>query len=103
MRLMYFMNRLNYFKNMCFCVYEILNNFSNYILFLFVQNTKKELKEEFEETPLIIALTVYFCYAVLMIYGHLRDFMRNVGLEKNRMSQEKNREVIRFHVSFSEL
>lgn len=56
------------------------------------QNTPKKLKEEFEETPLIIALTVYFCYAVLMIYGHVRDFMRKVGLEKNRMAKEKNRE-----------
>lgn len=41
----------------------------------------------------MIALTVYLCYAVLMIFGHLRDFMRNIGLEKNRMSKEKNREV----------
>lgn len=56
------------------------------------QNISKELKEEFEETPLVIALTVYLCYAVLMIFGHLRDFMRNIGLEKNRMSKEKNRE-----------
>lgn len=32
-----------------------------------------------------------------MIYGHIRDFMRNVGLEKNRISTEKNREVRLFY------
>ncbi|XP_054714181.1 serine palmitoyltransferase 2-like [Uloborus diversus] len=52
----------------------------------------KELKEEFEDTPLVIALTVYLCYAVLLIFGHLRDFMRKVGLEKSRMARESNRE-----------
>lgn len=49
--------------------------------------------EEFEETPLHIAFTCYFSYLVLNLFGYLRDFMRNTGLEKNRSAIEKNREV----------
>ncbi|GIX91627.1 serine palmitoyltransferase 2 [Caerostris darwini] len=51
-----------------------------------------ELKEEFEETPYLIVLTIYLCYAVLMVFGYLRDFMRKSGLEKNFMAKEVNRE-----------
>ncbi|KAF8777873.1 Serine palmitoyltransferase 2 like protein [Argiope bruennichi] len=58
-----------------------------------VQTPPKELKEEFEETPYLIVLTIYLCYAVLMVFGYLRDFMRKSGLEKNFMAKELNREV----------
>ncbi|GFV42967.1 serine palmitoyltransferase 2 [Trichonephila clavipes] len=57
-----------------------------------VQKPTTELKEEFEETPYVIVLTTYLCYAVLMVFGYLRDFMRRSGLEKNFMAKEKNRE-----------
>ncbi|XP_055944100.1 serine palmitoyltransferase 2-like [Argiope bruennichi] len=57
-----------------------------------VQTPPKELKEEFEETPYLIVLTIYLCYAVLMVFGYLRDFMRKSGLEKNFMAKELNRE-----------
>ncbi|RWS13651.1 serine palmitoyltransferase 2-like protein [Dinothrombium tinctorium] len=60
--------------------------------------SKKECKtrvaeeEEYEETPLIIALLAYLSYVVLIIFGHLRDFLRNTGIEKNKVATEKNRE-----------
>ncbi|CAL1268714.1 unnamed protein product [Larinioides sclopetarius] len=57
-----------------------------------VQAPPKELKEEFEEAPYLIVLTIYLCYAVLMVFGYLRDFMRKSGLEKNFMAKEANRE-----------
>ncbi|KFM79837.1 Serine palmitoyltransferase 2, partial [Stegodyphus mimosarum] len=57
-----------------------------------ISSTPIKLKEEFEETPYVIALTIYLCYAVLTVFGHLRDFMRNVGLEQNKIAKEKNRE-----------
>lgn len=53
----------------------------------------KREPEEFEETPLHIALVCYFSYLVLNLFGYLRDCMRNTGLEKNRSAVERNREV----------
>lgn len=50
--------------------------------------------EEYEETPYIIALLCYLSYLILTVFGHLRDFMRNTGLEKNKSAVEKNREVL---------
>jgi serine palmitoyltransferase len=46
-----------------------------------------------EETPLYIELLCYLSYAVLIIFGYLRDFLRNTGLEKNKSALEINREV----------
>lgn len=53
----------------------------------------KEIKEEFEETPLSLALTVYFCYLVLTVFGHIRDFVRRLGFGKSSEVKEKNRQV----------
>jgi len=50
--------------------------------------------ELFEETPLIIAVLTYLGYAVLIIVGHLRDFMRNWNIEKVPMAAEPVKEVI---------
>jgi len=58
-------------------------------------------QEEFEETPYIIALLCYLSYVILTIFGHLRDFMRNTGLEKNKSAVEKNREVRTYWLSSS--
>lgn len=58
-----------------------------------VKTVSKKESPPMEETPLHIALICYFSYAVLIIFGHLRDFMRRTGLEKNQFAQEKDREV----------
>jgi len=50
--------------------------------------------ELFEETPLIIAILTYLGYAVLIIVGHLRDFMRNWNIEKVPMAAETGKVVI---------
>lgn len=50
------------------------------------------IQEEFETTPLYIALICYLSYAILIMFGHLRDFLRRTGLEKTRSAIEKNRE-----------
>ncbi|XP_054714182.1 serine palmitoyltransferase 2-like [Uloborus diversus] len=58
-------------------------------------------KEEFEETPLLIVLTVYFCYIVLTIFGHIRDFVRRLGFGKSSEVKEKNREgYVKLYRSF---
>ena len=46
-----------------------------------------------EEIPLVIALVCYFSYAVLILFGHLRDLLRRSGIEKNQFAQEKERQV----------
>ncbi|XP_035234145.1 serine palmitoyltransferase 2-like isoform X2 [Stegodyphus dumicola] len=61
----------------------------------------REIKEEFEETPLIIALSVYFCYLVLTFFGHIRDFVRRLGFGKIYEVKEKNREgYVKLYRSF---
>ncbi|XP_074602557.1 serine palmitoyltransferase 2-like [Brevipalpus obovatus] len=47
--------------------------------------------EEFEETPLIVAIFCYISYMILGIFGHLRDFLRETGIEKSPRTVERNR------------
>jgi len=55
------------------------------------KTTKKEYEDEmFEETPLIQAVYTYICYAVLNIFGWLRDFLRRTGIEKRQGAQDNN-------------
>ena len=49
--------------------------------------------ELYEETPLIIAVLTYLGYGVLIVVGHLRDFMRNWNIEKVPMAAEPVQEV----------
>ncbi|KAL5008924.1 hypothetical protein ScPMuIL_014505 [Solemya velum] len=44
--------------------------------------------ETFEETPLTVAIWTYLGYAILVIVGHIRDFLRNVGIERIKSSSE---------------
>lgn len=46
--------------------------------------------EMFEETPFIQAVYTYICYAVLNIFGWMRDFMRNTGIEKRKGAADPN-------------
>jgi serine palmitoyltransferase len=45
--------------------------------------------DEFEEPSLLVAVMTYLSYAVLIVFGHLRDFMTRVGLEKSHRPVEK--------------
>eukprot|EP00128_Syssomonas_multiformis_P012191 Colp12_sorted_trinity150504_noHs@26713 len=45
-------------------------------------------QEEFEDAPLVIAIITYLGYACLIVFGHIRDFMRKHGLEKNLAPME---------------
>eukprot|EP00043_Microstomoeca_roanoka_P011180 m.105474 g.105474 ORF g.105474 m.105474 type:complete len:528 (-) comp15116_c0_seq1:331-1914(-) len=45
-------------------------------------------QEEFEATPILVALMTYLGYAVLYVFGHLRDFLRAHGLEKSKTPKE---------------
>ena len=36
----------------------------------------------------MVAVMTYLGYAVLFIFGHVRDFMRNTNLEETKLAQE---------------
>eukprot|EP00730_Choanoeca_flexa_P007285 TRINITY_DN12308_c2_g12_i2.p1 TRINITY_DN12308_c2_g12~~TRINITY_DN12308_c2_g12_i2.p1 ORF type:complete len:532 (+),score=132.61 TRINITY_DN12308_c2_g12_i2:82-1596(+) len=48
-------------------------------------------QEEFEETPLLVALITYIGYGILFVFGHIRDFLRYTGLEKSKQATEHPR------------
>jgi serine palmitoyltransferase len=50
--------------------------------------------DEFEEPSLLVAVMTYLSYAVLIVFGHLRDFMTRVGLEKSHRPVEKGNLVL---------
>ncbi|XP_052106800.1 serine palmitoyltransferase 2-like [Mytilus californianus] len=54
------------------------------------QNTspKDTFIETFEETPLSTAILTYLGYAVLVVIGHIRDFLRSIGIEKIKSCTE---------------
>jgi hypothetical protein len=47
----------------------------------------------FEDTPLIQAVFTYICYAVLNVFGWLRDFMRQTGVERRKGAADNNSSV----------
>lgn len=50
------------------------------------QETRKNRKcenEEFPETHTATAVITYLSYCVLILYGHIRDFLRRLGLMKH--------------------
>lgn len=49
---------------------------------------KDPFVETFEETPLSIAVLTYLGYAVLVVIGHIRDFLRSIGFEKIKSCTE---------------
>ncbi|CAF2829932.1 unnamed protein product [Rotaria sp. Silwood2] len=46
--------------------------------------------EEFEETPLYAAVLTYISYAILCLFGWLRDFLRQSNIEKKRGAVDPN-------------
>ncbi|XP_060562907.1 serine palmitoyltransferase 2-like isoform X1 [Ruditapes philippinarum] len=49
---------------------------------------RKTWWESFEETPLYAAIWTYLGYGMLVIVGYIRDFLRNVGIEKQKSCTE---------------
>jgi len=47
----------------------------------------------YEETPLLQAIYTYICYAVLNMFGWLRDFLRSTGIEKRQGASDNNSAV----------
>ncbi|XP_054164725.1 serine palmitoyltransferase 3-like [Oppia nitens] len=45
-----------------------------------------------EEPPIHIQLLCCLSYLILILFGYLRDFLRNIGIEKTRSAKEANRE-----------
>nr|XP_002127846.3 serine palmitoyltransferase 2 [Ciona intestinalis] len=48
----------------------------------------KQFQEDFEPTPLYMAIITYINYGVITLFGFLRDFLRKHGFEKNHASAE---------------
>lgn len=57
-----------------------------------MDNGKKVDSYEKEEVPFLIAILCHLSYLLVSIFGYLRDFMRNIGLEKKKGASEKNRD-----------
>lgn len=55
------------------------------------ESSSVKLIEEYEATPFIIIVLCYISYVILNFFGHLRDFLRNTGIEKNKCAVERNR------------
>ena len=53
----------------------------------------KTNREEFEQAPVWITVMTYIDYAILMLFGYLRDFMRHYGLEKSQAFKERGNKV----------
>ncbi|XP_002734812.1 serine palmitoyltransferase 2-like [Saccoglossus kowalevskii] len=53
-----------------------------------VKYTKKKSCESFEEAPMLIAIVTYMAYALLVVVGHVRDFLRKLCGEKNSAAKE---------------
>lgn len=57
------------------------------------EEPQHEIVEFFEETPLWVAILTYLGYAILILFGHFRDVLRNWKLEKAPVAAEPNKEV----------
>ncbi|CDW52485.1 serine palmitoyltransferase 2 [Trichuris trichiura] len=58
-----------------------------------------------EQAPLYIAVLTYFAYAMLIMTGYLRDFIRWCGLEQNKNAQElpSQRDFVPLYSDFESL
>jgi len=52
--------------------------------------SKKGTSNEFPETHAAIAVTTYLSYSLLILIGHIRDFLRKLGLMKHGKSAVKD-------------
>jgi hypothetical protein len=61
-----------------------------------IKNKLNKYHEEFEETPTWTAVITVLGYAILSVLGWLRDFLRNIGIEKKETSRDLNPKVLQF-------
>lgn len=50
--------------------------------------------ESFEDPPLAIAILTYLGYALIILVGHIRDFLRHYGIERVKSYTEPKLKVI---------
>ncbi|KAM9316807.1 serine palmitoyltransferase 3-like [Gastrophryne carolinensis] len=55
---------------------------------------KRKMNKSPEDPPLYIYIFTYLGVQILMLFGHLRDFMRAWGLEKYRITEERMEQKI---------
>ena len=53
----------------------------------------KEAQSELEEAATLQVFFTYLCYTILDLFGHLREFLRNTGLEKRKGASDINKDV----------
>lgn len=51
-------------------------------------NSIPSFREHFEQTPLGVAIWTYLGYAILVVIGQIRDFLRSIGIEKIKSCTE---------------
>jgi len=49
--------------------------------------------ESSEETPMLVAIITYISYGILIIFGHIHDFLRKCNIEKVPVASEYLAEV----------
>ncbi|XP_048340974.1 serine palmitoyltransferase 2 [Sphaerodactylus townsendi] len=54
---------------------------------------KRPFLEDFEETPMLVAVLTYVGYGVLTLFGYLRDFLRYWKIEKCRNTTEREEQL----------
>jgi len=57
------------------------------------RNYAIEMLDEFEEIPLYCIVMTYMSLFFLIIFGYMREFMRQYGLEKSKAVRETGNEV----------
>eukprot|EP01134_Creolimax_fragrantissima_P003003 CFRG3003T1 len=58
-------------------------------------------KDEFEDPTMWVAITTYLSYAVLIVFGHIRDFSRKWGFETTHVAKESgNKGFVPLYVDF---
>jgi hypothetical protein len=50
-------------------------------------------KETFESIPFLQAFYTFLSYSILHIFGHLREFLRRVGLDRRQGAVDNNTNV----------
>ena len=53
-----------------------------------------ELHEEFEEAPLFMAAMTMLNYALLTLFGYMRDFLREHGYGASTLKHEKENQQV---------
>lgn len=62
-------------------------------------NFYKPMVESFEEAPLHVMVFTYLGYGIGTLFGYLRDFLRNWGIEKCNAAVEREKQKVRMNTS----